>query len=82
MLVWILRGVRPLYAAGILHTQRFTAVMSVVFGTAIAGLLIGAFGPWPEFAAGMYVGTLFLGLFMCSYYFFMLISAIQLEQGH
>lgn len=77
--VWIWRQLRPLYAAGVLDTQIFAALQSVAGALTIIGLFAVSAGVVIEMAPAIYLSGLFLGIVMCSFYFVMVVLAVEIR---
>lgn len=75
---WI--RVRPLFRAGLLRSQFITTVWYVITVVLAIGLFAAAIGPFAEFAAAVYITMVYFGLVLCSYYFVMLMIAVELEK--
>jgi len=77
--VWIWRQLRPIFAAGVLDTQTFAALQSAAGALTIVGLFAVSAGLVVEFAPAIYLSGLFLGIVMCSYYFVMVVLAVEIR---
>jgi uncharacterized membrane protein YdfJ with MMPL/SSD domain len=70
---------RELYRAGLLHTQAFTIVYNLIGVAITAALFFSAAGPLSHLGAAVYITSLVFTLFLCAYYFFMQMFAIDLD---
>jgi len=77
--LWIWRQLRPIYSAGVLDTQIFAAVQSVVAVLIIIALFAVSAGLVVEMGPAIYLSGLFLGIVMCSFYFVMVILAVEIK---
>jgi hypothetical protein len=76
--LWAWQRLRPLYRAGLLNTQLITTVWYATTAMLVLGLFGVGAGFSQALAPAMYLGALFFGIVLCSYYFFMLMLAIEL----
>jgi len=77
--IWIWRQSLPLYKAGVLHTQAFAIAEYVIAAMLAAAILAVSAGLLADLAAAIYLTTLFFGLALCSYYFILVILAVDLQ---
>jgi hypothetical protein len=77
--VWIWRQLGPIFAARVLDTQIFATLQSVAGALTIIGLFAVSAGLVVEMAPAIYLSGLFLGIVMCSYYFVMVILAVEIR---
>ena len=76
---WIWRQLSSLYSAQLLDTQVSAALLSTVAAPITIGLFAVSAGLALDFAAAIYLSCLFLGLLICSYYFVMVIVAVDVK---
>jgi hypothetical protein len=77
--LWVWRQLSSLYAARLLDTQIYAAMLCIVAAPIAVGLLAVSGGLVQEMAAAIYLSGLFLGLVLCSYYFVMVIFAVEMK---
>lgn len=71
---------KPLFRAGLLDTQKHAIVVYLIGATLIVALLASATARVAPYAPALYVTGLFFGLAMSSYYFIMLMIAVELDR--
>jgi hypothetical protein len=76
---WSWRHLKPLYQAGLLKTQKITVVWYSAGALLCVGLLGSAAGLFGSLASAIYVTGLFFSLALCSFYFVMLMIAVELD---
>jgi len=77
--IWIWRQLSSLYAAHSLDTQLYSAILFLGGAATIASLFAVSFGLTREISAAIYLSGLFYGLILCSYYFVMVIFAVEIK---
>lgn len=73
-------GLRPLFRAGLLDTQKHATVVYSIGATLIVALFASATERVAPYAPAVYVSGLFFGLAMSSYYFIMLMIAVDIDR--
>ena len=76
---WVWRQLSSLYSAKLLDTQMYAVLLSMITVPIIIGLFAVSAGMAREFAEAIYLSSLYLGLFICSYYFVMVIIAVEVK---
>ncbi len=76
--LWIWRQLSPLYKAGVLDTQIFATLEYIAAGLITIGLFAVSAGRFAELAPAIYLSGLFLGIVLCSFYFIMVILAVEM----
>ena len=76
---WVWRQLLALYSAKLLDTQLYAVLLSIVAVPIVIGLFAVSAGLARDFAAAIYLSSLYLGLFICSYYFVMVIIAVEVK---
>ena len=76
---WIWRQLSSLFSAKLLDTKSYAVMLSMVSTPIIIGLFAVSAGVAREFAAAIYLSSLYLGLIICSYYFVMVIIAVEVK---
>jgi len=79
--IWSWVRLRFLYQAGLLNTQKITIVWYLAAVILIIALFVTISGRIDSFTPAIYITALFFGLALCSFYFIMLIVAVELEKG-
>jgi len=77
--LWVWRQLSSLYTAGLLDTQVYFWPLFILAVVIIVGLFAVSGGLVHEMAAAIYLSGLYLGLFLCSYYFVMVIFAVEMK---
>jgi len=77
--MWVWRQLSSLYATRLLDTQIYAVMLCIVAVPIEVGVLAVAGGLVREIAAAIYLSGLFLGLVLCSYYFVMVIFAVEMK---
>jgi len=77
--LWIWRQLLPLYSAHVLDTQLFAALQTIAGVLIMVGLFSVSAGLFVEMAAAIYLSGLFMGIIMCSFYFIMVILAVEIK---
>lgn len=77
---WSWRRLKPLYQAGLLRTQKITVLWYSAGALLVVGLFGSAAGLFGSLAAAIYIAGLFFSLVLCSFYFIMLMIAVELEK--
>jgi len=77
--LWIWRQLWPIYSAGVLDTQKFAALQSVAAALLAIALFAVSVGLVVEMGPAIYLSGLFLGIVMCSFYFVMVILAVEIK---
>jgi len=76
---WLGRQLWKIYSAGVLDTQIFAVVQFAAAILITAGLFTVSAGFLAGIAAAIYLSGLFLGLVMCSFYFVMVVLAVEIK---
>ena len=76
---WVWRQLSSLYSANLLDTKKYAVLLSMAAVPIAIGLFAVAAGMAREFAEAIYLSSLYLGLFICSYYFVMVIIAVEVK---
>jgi hypothetical protein len=77
--LWLLRQLLPLFSAHVLDTQIFATLQSIVVALITIGLFSVSAGLVVEMAPAIYLSGLFMGIIMCSFYFIMVILAVDIR---
>jgi len=77
--LWIWRQLSPLYSAHVLDTQVFATLLFTAAALLTIGLFSVSAGLMVEMAPAIYLSGLFLGIIMCSFYFIMVILAVEIR---
>jgi len=77
--VWVIRELLALYSARLLDTQVYAVLLMGVGAIAILALFAVAGGLLEEIASAVYLCGLFVNLVLCSYYFIMVIFAVEIK---
>lgn len=77
--LWIWRQLMPLYSSGVLDTQKYAVLQSAAAALITLGLFAVSAGLVVEMAAAVYLSGLFLGIVMCSFYFVMVVLAVDIR---
>lgn len=75
---WIWRQLSPLYSARVLDTQTFATLQHIAAALLTIGLFAIPAGQLTDFGPAIYLSGLFLGMVLCSYYFIMVILAVEM----
>jgi hypothetical protein len=70
-----------LFRAGLLDTQKHAIVVYSIGAILIVALFASATAPVAPYAPAVYVTGIFFGLAMSSYYFIMLMFAVEIDRG-
>ena len=79
IVLWAGRRLLSLYSARLLDTQIYAVVLFSIGAFAILALIVVSGGLLREIAGAVYMSGLFLNLVLCSYYFIMVIFAVELK---
>jgi len=79
--VWNLRQAIPLFRSGELDTQVFTVINHLIAAILLVALLAVSAGFLGEFAPAVYLSGLYFLLVLCSYFFIMVILAVDMRTG-
>ena len=77
--LWVGRQLSLLYSARLLDTQLYAAMLCIVAAPIVVGLFAVSGGLPYEMGAAIYLSGLFFGLVLCSYYFVMVIFAVEIR---
>jgi len=77
--VWVIRELLALYSARLLDTQVYAVFLIGVGVLAIFALFAVSVGLLEEKASAVYLCGLFINLVLCSYYFIMVIFAVEMK---
>lgn len=77
--VWVIRELLALYSARLLDTQVYAVLLIGVGVLAIFALFAVSVGLLEEKASAVYLCGLFINLVLCSYYFIMVIFAVEMK---
>ena len=77
--LWLWRQLSPLYSAGVLNTQVLATLQSITCALITIGLFAVSAGLVVEMGPAIYLSGLFLGIVMCSFYFIMVILAVDIR---
>ena len=79
LLPFLLEAFNTSETASLLDTQIFAALQSVAGALTIIGLFAVSAGVVIEMAPAIYLSGLFLGIVMCSFYFVMVVLAVEIR---
>ena len=77
--LWAIRQLLLLYSARLLDTQIYAALLMCVGLLAILALFAVSGGLLQEVAGAVFLSGLFLNVVLCSYYFIMVIFAVEIK---